>query len=181
MKKRYKILLFITVLVFTFPISCDQTSRIDHIVAEINTELPDSPSGETTKARVIKVTDGDTIEVRISGDIYRVRYIGIDTPERGEQGYYEAIDANDELVSGRTVLLEKDISNTDRYGRLLRYVWVDDHMVNAILVATGYALSAKYPPDIYYADDFFLLEQYAERNVLGLWKYQGFGHVTQGR
>jgi len=82
--------------------------------------------------------------VLIDGVEYRVRYIGIDTPEtfhptRGEQPYgKEASARNKELVGGRTVYLEKDISETDRYGRLLRYVWLEDGtMVNGALVADG--------------------------------------------
>ncbi len=90
------------------------------------------------------MVDGDTIDVLMEGREYRVRYIGIDTPEtvhptRGEEPYgREASSRNKELVSGQTVYLEKDVSETDRYGRLLRYVWLaDGSMVNATLVAEG--------------------------------------------
>ena len=90
---------------------------------------------------------------------YRVRYIGIDTPEtvhptRGEEPYgREASTRNRELVMGETIYLEKDVSETDRHGRLLRYVWLDgETMVNAALVAEGYAQVSTYPPDVKYAD-----------------------------
>ena len=74
--------------------------------------------------------DGDTIEVDMNGSQYTVRYIGMDTPEtvhptRGVEPYgHEASKRNRELVEGKTVYLEKDISETDRYGRLLRYVYL---------------------------------------------------------
>ena len=70
------------------------------------------------------IVDGDTIDVEIGGATYRVRYIGIDTPERGDCYFDEAKDKNAELVLGQYVRLVKDVSETDRYGRLLRYVYV---------------------------------------------------------
>ena len=98
------------------------------------TPTPAPTPPERTLATVTRVIDGDTIEVDIGGTPYRVRYIGIDTPERGQYGYEKATQANAQLVSGKVVELEKDISETDKYGRLLRYVWVEEGMVNAILV-----------------------------------------------
>ena len=70
-------------------------------------------------ARVTQVIDGDTI--RVEGG-YKVRYIGIDTPEMGEAFGMEAWQANRKLVEGKKVRLERDVSETDKYGRLLRYV-----------------------------------------------------------
>ncbi len=106
-------------------------------------------------ARVINLVDGDAIDVLINGQEYRVRYIGIDTPEkvhptRGEEPYgREASGRNQELVLGETVYLKKDVSETDRYGRLLRYVWLNDEtLVNAVLVAEGHAQASTYPPDV---------------------------------
>ena len=93
--------------------------------------IKDQPP-DRTEAQVVHVVDGDTIDVRIDGKEYRVRYIGIDTPEtvhptRGEEPYgREASNRNKQLVSGQTVYLEQDVSETDRYGRLLSYVWLDD-------------------------------------------------------
>ena len=139
---RISIVSALALFLVTSTISC--VSSIDKIVTHIQADLPEAPIGDTTKAKVIRVIDGDTIEVEMSSDTYRVRYIGMDTPERNQQGYQEATNANIELVSGRTVVLEKDISEVDRYGRLLRYVWVDGHMINAILVATGFAHDAIY-------------------------------------
>lgn len=124
------------------------------------------------QALVTRVIDGDTIEVETQGQTYTVRYIGIDTPEtRGEVEPYgqEATEANRRLVEGKVVRLEKDVSETDRFGRLLRYVYVGEVMVNADLVRLGYAVVSTYPPDVKYADIFLSLEQEAREAGSGLW------------
>lgn len=105
-----------------------------------------APSGEET-AIVTNVVDGDTIDVSMNGAGYRVRYIGMDTPETGTTCGAEATAANAALVSGQTVRLVRDVSETDRYGRLLRYVYVGDTFVNGALVAGGWADAVDYPPD----------------------------------
>ncbi len=121
-------------------------------------------------SKVDKVIDGDTIVLE-GGEI--VRYIGIDSPETGQSNddcfAQEAFDANKELVEGKEVKLKKDVSERDKYGRLLRYVWVDDIFVNQYLIKEGYALSAEYPPDIKYAEQFNIFEKQAKENNLGLW------------
>ena len=121
-------------------------------------ELPPTasrPLPACTWAEVTGVTDGDTIHVRIEGRDERVRYIGIDAPElRPSSGppeafAAEATAANEQLVLGERVCLEKDVSEADRYDRLLRYAWLDDgRMVNEILVAAGLAEAKRYRPDV---------------------------------
>ncbi|HXG41234.1 MAG TPA: thermonuclease family protein [Dehalococcoidia bacterium] len=136
--------------------------------------LPTPPPG-LPQAHVTRVVDGDTIEVSMAGRRYTVRYIGVDTPESVAPGQpvecygREASRRNRELVEGKTVLLEKDVSETDRYGRLLRYVWADGVMVNAVLVAEGYAQVATFPPDVKYVDLFRRLQEQARQQGLGLW------------
>ena len=115
---------------------------------------------------VTRVIDGDTIE--IEGWI-RVRYIGIDTPEIDEPYYSEATEANRKLVEGKRIRLEKDVANKDKYGRLLRYVWVNEMMVNAELVRLGYAYSYSYPPNLKYQAHFLQLEKEAREQKRGLW------------
>jgi micrococcal nuclease len=121
------------------------------------------------------VIDGVTIEVEIAGKTYKIRYIGIDTPETKhpqkpvEWMGMEAAAKNAELVSGKLVWLEKDVSETDKYGRLLRYVWVGEVMVNAELVRLGFAKVSTYPPDVKYADLFLELQREAREAGLGLW------------
>jgi len=118
-------------------------------------------------ALVTRVIDGDTIEV---GGRIKVRYIGIDAPERGEAYYFEASEINRNLVGGERVRLEKDVEDKDKYGRLLRYVWLDDTMVNAELVRLGYAYSFDYPPNVKYQQYFLGLEKVARGQRRGLWR-----------
>lgn len=119
-------------------------------------------------ALVVAVIDGDTVELD-TGRI--VRYIGIDTPELKSNDCYssQAKQANAELVLGRRVDLVKDVSETDRYRRLLRYVWIDGAMVNETLVQKGYAKAYTYPPDVAYADLFTRRQEEARQNNVGLW------------
>lgn len=122
---------------------------------------------------VTKVIDGDTIEIE---GHRKVRYIGIDTPElhhpkKSVQCFgKEAQIMNSTLVEGKEVRLDKDVSNTDRYGRLLRYVYNGDLMINDYLVRQGYARAATFPPDVKYAAKFRQAEQEARENSRGLWK-----------
>ena len=125
-------------------------------------------SGET--AVVTQIIDGDTIDVEINGETYRVRYIGMDTPERDEPLFMEAAEANARLVANQTVILVKDVSETDRYGRLLRYVYLEDGtFVNGELVRKGYAQTSTYPPDVAFQDTFTELQRMAVNVGAGLW------------
>ena len=127
-------------------------------------------SGE--RAVVAKVIDGDTIEL---ADGRKLRYIGIDTPEtvdpRRAVGCFgpQASAKNRELVLGKEVILEKDVSDTDRYGRLLRYVYLDGVMVNDLLVRFGFAQASSYPPDVKYQEKFRTSQAQAKQEQLGIW------------
>jgi len=124
------------------------------------------------EALVVRVIDGDTVEIE-GGE--RVRYIGIDAPEivhpTEPVEYFgeEAAEKNRELVEGRIVSLERDVEDRDEYGRLLRYVWLGDVMINAELVRLGYAYSYSLPPNIRYQELFLRLEGEAREQKLGLW------------
>lgn len=121
---------------------------------------------------VTRVVDGDTIEIE-NGQ--KIRYIGIDTPETVnpttpiECFGQEASNKNKELVLGKKVRLEKDISETDKYGRLLRYVWVGNILVNDYLVRQGYALASSYAPDVTYQNQLQEAQKEARENSRGLW------------
>ncbi len=138
------------------------------------TQLTDeaSPTAEMEVAIVSEVIDGDTIRLE-SGET--VRYIGIDTPEtkhprRGVECYgQEASNFNSALVRGKEVRLETDVNNTDRFDRLLRYVYVDDIFVNEELVRQGYAHAKAYPPDTRYQERFEAAELTAQTEERGLW------------
>lgn len=127
--------------------------------------------GCKSEFRVAKVIDGDTIELT-NGK--RVRYIGIDTPERypprGPQYYgEEAKEANRMLVEGKKVRLEWDVIKRDKYGRLLAYVFVDTIFVNAELLRFGHAKVYFIPPNVRYRTLFAKLEAEACSTQQGLW------------
>lgn len=137
-----------------------------------------SPTPIKNATKVISVIDGDTI---ILNDQSHLRYIGIDTPELhhpliklqcfGE----EAKIANQKLVERKEIIMEKDVSNVDRYKRLLRYVWIKQNstnsalFVNDYLVRQGFAHASTFPPDVKYAKQFIEAETEARENKRGLW------------
>ncbi len=137
------------------------------------TPTPQPPTPTLTlaaeTAQVMNIVDGDTIDIQIGEQVFRVRYIGMNTREVGEPCAAEATNYNAQLVGGKTVTLIKDVSETDQYGRLLRYIYVGDILVNAELVRQGYANAATYPPDVAYADLFVQLEAEARAGGRGCW------------
>ena len=133
--------------------------------------------GAQLPGRVVKITDGDTIHVRVGGREVKVRLIGIDTPEVHKPGTpvqcfgRRATARNAQLISGRDVVLRLDAETRDRYGRLLAYVYrrPDGLFVNAVLVREGYARTLTIPPNVRHADAFARLAQAARRAGRGLW------------
>ena len=122
---------------------------------------------------VERVIDGDTIEI---GNGVHIRYIGINAPESVKPGSLiecfgeESSLRNKELVEGKTIRLEKDISEKDKYGRLLRYVYLQDGtLVNEILVREGYAYAFTFPPDVKLKNLFQQAENEARKKKVGLW------------
>ncbi len=134
--------------------------------------------GDSATVQVVRVIDGDTIQVCcVFGDRVKVRYIGVDTPEthhpmRGVEPYgMEAAEANRKLVDGKTVRLEFDVQQLDRYGRTLAYVYLEDGtFVNAWLVENGYAMVMTIPPNIKHQDLFLKLQREAREARRGLWR-----------
>jgi len=119
--------------------------------------------------KIVYVVDGDTVEIA-SGE--RVRLIGIDSPERGQPYYSEARNKLMELVLNKEVRLEKDITDRDRYGRLLRYIYVGDLFINLEMARLGYANSYTYPPDVKYQNQILSAQQGARNAQVGLWALQ---------
>ncbi len=142
----------------------------DDVLVTIST--PGSP-GETTgsvdgeTAQVVGVIDGDTIDVLLNGVIERVRYVGINTPERDEVCYAEATAANAAFVDDQTITMVPDVSDRDRYGRLLRYIYVGDTFVNQEMIVRGYAEAVLYRPDDAFHAQFVTLEREAARASRG--------------
>lgn len=135
--------------------------------------LPDCIPPQTPQVgQVTEIVDGDTIHVLIDGRDFSVRYIGMDTPENTTEHEVlgpEASDFNRALVANQTVVLYRDQSETDRYDRLLRYVFVGDKFVNAELVRAGFAEAKEYPPDTACAALLYQAMLGAQQAGIGLW------------
>lgn len=153
-----------------------------------------SPSSSNTfaEARVVRVVDGDTIVANVDGVDEKIRFVLVNTPEsvhpkKGVEYYgKEASDFTKVNLEDKTIYLEKDVSDRDRYGRLLRYIWlkrpatneptdeeIEQYMFNAILLKKGFANLSTFPPDVKYVDLFAKLEREARENNLGLWGDDG--------
>lgn len=130
-----------------------------------------TPGGAQT-FRVQEVVDGDTILLE-NGT--KVRYIGLNTPERDRPFYEEAKEANRKLVEGREVRLELDAVEIDQYGRTLAYVFVGDTFVNLELLRQGYANAYTVPPNVKYEGLFREAEREAREAGRGLWATQEMG------
>ncbi len=135
---------------------------------------------DSEQVLVERVVDGDTIEVLSNGGKKTVRYIGVNTPEtvdpkRPKECFgEEASSENKQLLAGKTVFMTKDKSETDKFGRLLRFIYLplDDGQVlfvNDYLVRAGFAKVDTFPPDIAFADRFKQAELEATQNKRGLW------------
>lgn len=160
-------------------LNSDQHSRV-FIQPSPTSQESDIAGVQGQEVLVARVIDGDTIEVQTSMDILTVRYIGIDTPEtvdprRPAQCFgRQASNENKKLVEGKRVILAKDVSETDKYGRLLRYVYVKLEngellFVNDYLIRQGFAKVSTFPPDVKYSQSFLEAEREARENRMGLW------------
>ena len=135
-------------------------------------------ASDPSVGEVTKITDGDTLHVRIGGQDETVRLIGIDTPESVDpRSPVECFDTEAaahlaELVPvGTDVRLVRDVEARDRYDRLLAYVYraSDDLFVNLQMVLDGFAVQATFPPNIAHVDDFTAAAQDAREADRGLW------------
>ncbi len=140
---------------------------------------PVASQGDSATVQVVRVIDGDTIHVCcVFGDREKVRYIGVNTtetkhPTKGVEYFgKESSEANRKLVDGKTVRLEFDVQQVDRYNRLLAYVYLDDDtFVNAWLVENGYAMVMTVPPNVKYEALFPKLQREAREAGRGLWAF----------
>ena len=137
------------------------------------------PATEETASALYPVTrviDGDTIEVEIDGTAEKVRLIGIDTPEsvhpdQDRNVPYGSIasEFTKEQLSGKSVGLEFEVQERDKYGRLLAYVYLGGKMFNETLLEQGHAVVSTYPPNVKYVEQFTQLQQQAREQGVGLW------------
>lgn len=132
---------------------------------------------EGERAFVTKVVDGDTV---IVNNTTTVRFVGIDTPEtvdpRRPVGCFgkEASNEVKKLLTDKQVILQKDVSDTDMYKRILRYIYLplpdgQTLFVNDFLVREGFARVLTYPPDVKYDEQFRMAEKEAKISKKGLW------------
>ena len=124
--------------------------------------------GQIKEAQVVRVIDGDTLDLLFAGTKHRVRLFGVDTPERGERCYKEATERTREL-SGEMVQVEYGPRSEDRYGRLLFYLYTrTGESIDATLIQEG--LATAWTRDGQYRDLLVNLEQEARRQASGcLW------------
>lgn len=156
----------------------------NNITTNINNTDKENNQVELTEATVTKVIDGDTIWVNINGKEEKVRFIGVNCPEyttKIEEYGKEATEYTTNELLGKKVYLQKDISQTDDYNRLLRYVWlekidtineenIENYLFNAKLVINGYAQSNYYKPDISLQNYLEKLEKEAKKQKIGIWQ-----------
>ncbi len=189
---RLKSLLFYILILSTFLLaSCTSSTETKENInsTEINNEVDENTNPDLQAAEFIRAVDGDTIKVNIDGEEFTVRMIGIDTPEsvhpdkekNNEFGEMASKFTKSMFSENQTIYLEKDVSDTDKYGRLLRYVWlspsdnlndgteIEEKMYNAVCVKEGFAKSVRYGKDTKHADTFDKLEKNAYENQKGLW------------
>lgn len=156
----------------------------NNITTNINNTDKEDNQIELVEATVTKVIDGDTIWVDINGKEEKVRFIGVNCPEyttKIEEYGKEATEYTTNELLGKKVYLQKDISQTDDYNRLLRYVWlekidtineenIENYLFNAKLVINGYAQSNYYKPDISLQDYLEKFENEAKQQKIGIWQ-----------
>ncbi len=162
---RKKTTLLLTILAALLPAVSGQTAPAEHAGA--------------TWYTVTRVVDGDTFWIDDdSREVVKIRLIGVDAPESRNSGKRlkgwfgsESSVYLAQLIEGRKVRLEYDVSRYDRYGRTLAYVYLDDGtFINADLVRKGYATVMTMPPNVRHADEFVRLAEKARRQKKGLWK-----------
>lgn len=134
------------------------------------------------KYLVLEVVDGDTYKIKYNGEEKKVRLIGVDTPEsvhpdssKNSDYGKKASNYVKELIENKYVSLEFDVSVTDKYGRLLAYIYLENgEMLNEKLLKEGYAKIATYPPDVKYVDTFTALQEEAKNSRVGFWNEDVF-------
>ena len=152
----------------------------DNLIPEKPADEPEVSGMDGEKAYVARVVDGDTVDVVIDGVKHSVRLLGVDTPEtvdprKSVQCFgKEASNEAKKILSGKTVILRKDVSDTDFYKRWLRFIYLplDDGsylFVNDYLIREGYAKVLTIPPDVKFSEQFLEAQREARLQKKGLW------------
>jgi micrococcal nuclease len=134
---------------------------------------PQRPPSSEERCVVSRVVDGDTFYCR---DGRKVRLAGVDSPEREQHPFGgEAREALLQLLPpGTAVVLQRDVALTDRYGRVLAYVWIGPTLVNESMVRNGWAVLYTVPPNIKYAERLEQAQKEARTGGKGLWAQRAF-------
>lgn len=124
----------------------------------------------TLTGQVVKVADGDTITIMAGEQKERIRLVGIDTPEKKQPIWGpRAKDFTTRLTMGKTVRVETDVEERDRYGRVLGYVYVGQTFVNLELVRQGYAMLYTSPPNVAHTEEFVAAQRAAREAGRNIW------------
>ena len=146
------------------------------ILSNCSSSSPPLPDG--ANGRIVKVIDGDTVDVSMSGRTERVRLVGVDTPETKKPntpiqcfGPEASKHINELLPVDTPVLVQRDVEARDPYGRLLGYVYrtSDNLFVNQDLIINGFARPLSIAPNTAFASEFATLAQTAQNSKIGLW------------
>lgn len=166
---------FVLILSFSIMNGCS-------ILLDEPAQAPEDPAHpERIPAFVERVVDGDTINITVEGKEETVRLLLIDTPEtkhptKPVQPFGpEASQYTKDHLEGKNIELELDVSERDKYGRLLAYVWINDQLFNEMLLAEGLARVAYvYPPNIKYVDQFREVQKIAQQEGIGIWSIEDY-------
>jgi len=197
-KWKKELIVLINVLLCSFAVltGCEDIAIEDTAINDIIIEDIENEYDDIETVEVASVVDGDTIKVYLEGERYTIRMIGIDTPESVHPdaskntiyGQKASDYAKQNIEKGQTVYLSKDVSDRDKYDRLLRYVWLEkpvdvndeneirQKMYNAKVVLDGYANVYEYAPNNTLYDLFLSFEAEAAENNRGLWAENGLNN-----
>lgn len=173
------LVLVFSVLIIIITSSGMQTAKVNKIKKNNSINL----SSQKFSAKVEKVVDGDTVYaifnngVLNDGQKYKIRLIGIDTPEskhinktKNTKEGIIAYEYTKKMLEGQNVIVEFDITQTDKYGRFLAYIWLDNELYNKHLLDIGYAKIMTIQPNSKYVEEFKTAQEKARKNEVGFWK-----------
>lgn len=190
MKKKTPLLTGLIALSMALTACATDTTKQSNIQTDTQTAAPkqstptpqQTATGKLIPAKIISVTDGDTMKVELNGKKETVRLLLVDTPETKHPskpvqpfGPEASAFAKKMLKEGKEVQIEIDVSERDKYGRLLAYLWVDGKMFNGMLLEKGLARVAYvYPPNIKYVDQFRAIQKKAQTAGVGIWSIENY-------
>ena len=169
-KTRKLIILFLALIITLFSTSL--------IKKEIITTEKDTKSSLSITGNVVKVVDGDTVDVSIKGNVKRIRLLGVNTPETVDPRKPVECFGKEASNKTKTELLDKNVTleqdptqaDIDKYGRLLRYIYLEDGTnYNKKIIVDGYAYEYTYETPYKFQKEFKEAQKFAEENRKGLW------------